>query len=97
MSPAGIPMFYGATDPDTAFAETAAHSDRPGATAGAFMTSRPCLVVDFTRLLAVPSTFDPHGAACAGLCGSCTRSSRTSASHSTQATETKSTTCPPRS
>jgi HEPN/RES N-terminal domain 1/RES domain len=59
MSPAGIPMFYGATDQETAFAETAAHDTRPWATAGAFRTSRPCLVVDFTRLPTVPSMFDP--------------------------------------
>ena len=59
MSPAGIPMFYGATDKETAFAETAAHDSRPWATAGEFRTSQPCLVVDFTRLPAVPSMFDP--------------------------------------
>lgn len=59
MSPAGIPMFYGAADVDTAIKETAAHTDRPYVTAAAFATDRPCTVVDFTDLPPVPSMFDP--------------------------------------
>lgn len=59
MSPAGIPMFYGATQADTAIRETAAHDDRPWTTVGSFQTTQPCTVIDFTRLRAVPSMFDP--------------------------------------
>jgi hypothetical protein len=60
MSPAGIPMFYGAADIDTAIAETAAHTNQPWATVGAFQTSQPCTMVDFTDLPDVPSMFDPE-------------------------------------
>jgi RES domain len=60
MSPAGIPMFYGAEDRATAIQEVAvrAGEEHRWVTAGAFETSQPCTVVDFTRLPKVPSMFD---------------------------------------
>lgn len=58
MSPAGIPMFYGAEDTDTALLEVAAATNKPIASFGWFETSRPCTVVDFTNLPTVPSMFD---------------------------------------
>ncbi|MCX4539016.1 HEPN-associated N-terminal domain-containing protein [Streptomyces sp. NBC_01669] len=58
MSPAGIPMFYGAIDAETAVQETSLRSEEPWATAAAFETSSPCSVVDFTDLPPVPSLFD---------------------------------------
>ena len=60
MSPAGIPMFYGATEPATAIQEVAVRSEDNLVTAGRFEMSRPCTVVDFTRLPATPSIFDPE-------------------------------------
>ncbi|MEU8135338.1 RES domain-containing protein [Streptodolium elevatio] len=59
MSPAGIPMFYGATSADTARAEAVA-APAPGAslTVGAFRVSRPATVVDLTKLAPVPSPLD---------------------------------------
>jgi len=60
MSPAGIPMFYGAADEKTAIAET--YTPKPGARAavavGEFETARDALVVDLTMLPPVPSLFD---------------------------------------
>jgi HEPN/RES N-terminal domain 1/RES domain len=58
MSPAGIRMFYGAVDAETAIKETAAHTDFAWITVGAFHTSQLCTVVDFTHLPVVPSIFD---------------------------------------
>ena len=60
MSPAGIPMFYGAGDEATAIAETyAPKPGRPAAvTIGKFATARDAWVVDLTALPAVPSLFD---------------------------------------
>lgn len=60
MSPAGIPMFYGAGDADTAIREAAKHSGDSYVTCGASETSRDCLLVDFTRLPPIPSMFDPE-------------------------------------
>jgi hypothetical protein len=62
MSPAGIPMFYGAEDPATAIQEVAvrAAEEHDWVTVGAFETSLPCVVVDFTSLPTVPSMFDPE-------------------------------------
>jgi hypothetical protein len=60
MSPAGIPLFYGANDPDTAMREIIGHA-KPGQhwiTYAQFETTRPCKIVDFTRLPEVPSLFD---------------------------------------
>ncbi|WP_433355887.1 HEPN-associated N-terminal domain-containing protein [Microtetraspora malaysiensis] len=60
MSPAGIPMFYGAADVDTAIKEVLVR--RPlgakWAMATAFETTHPCVLVDFTRLPTPPSLFD---------------------------------------
>ncbi|MDI3384621.1 HEPN-associated N-terminal domain-containing protein [Streptomyces sp. B-S-A8] len=61
MSPAGIPMFYGALSAETALKEALV---RPGHTAvasvGAFTCSREIDVVDFTDLPAVPTIFHPE-------------------------------------
>ncbi|MGW0665319.1 HEPN-associated N-terminal domain-containing protein [Streptodolium elevatio] len=59
MSPAGIPMFYGAFDEETAVLEVARGSQQRLAV-GTFELSRNCTVVDFTRLPAIPSMFDPE-------------------------------------
>ena len=59
MSPAGIPMFYGSTDLDTAISEVACHSPDRNVTWGQFELTADLPVVDFTRLSAVPSMFDP--------------------------------------
>lgn len=60
MSPAGIPMFYGAGDEATAIAET--YTPKPGrpaaVTVGKFLTARDAWVVDLTALPPVPSLFD---------------------------------------
>lgn len=63
MSPAGIPMFYGAIDAETAVQETSLRSEESWATAAVFETSSPCTVVDFTDLPPVPSLFDLDRAA----------------------------------
>jgi hypothetical protein len=60
MSPAGIPMFYGSEQSGTALAEVALRSADSWATVACFETSRPCRVIDFTDLPAVPSMFDSH-------------------------------------
>lgn len=61
MSPAGIPMFYGAFDEPTAVIETYDPSrtgDREIALAR-FATLRPLRVLDLTALPEMPSQFDP--------------------------------------
>jgi len=60
MSPAGISMFYGALDAETAQAEVvAAHRKRPKAvTTGEFQTLRPLNLVDLVDLPALPSLFN---------------------------------------
>jgi hypothetical protein len=60
MSPAGIPMFYGSADPQTAIAEIAGHGPEPYALVGAFRTTRPLSVLDLTRPPALPSVFDAN-------------------------------------
>ena len=60
MSPAGIPMFYGAADPDTAIEEVASSSERNHVTWCQFELTEDLRVVDLTRLPAVPSMFDPR-------------------------------------
>lgn len=60
MSPAGIPMFYGASDVDTAIKETV-DPDRvePAlVTIGRFETARDFRVLDLTSLPPIPSLFD---------------------------------------
>ena len=49
MSPAGIPMFYGATDLDTAYAETIT-ADTEAAKATTFTTTRAARIVNLDRL-----------------------------------------------
>ncbi len=60
MSPAGIPLFYGADSPATAIREVARHTpdDTMLVTYAAFETTRPCTVIDFTRLGSIPTIFD---------------------------------------
>jgi hypothetical protein len=58
MSPAGIPMFYGAADVVTALAEVWTPGTRGRvATSGVFRTTREMLIVDLTRLPQLPSIF----------------------------------------
>lgn len=64
MSPAGIPMFYGAETPATAIAEilSSIPAGGPGpsyVTWAAFQTSRTTRVLDLTNLAPIPSVFDP--------------------------------------
>lgn len=59
MSPAGIPLFYGANDTDTALAEVARADDREFFTVGKFVTTEPVTVIDLTHVPSVPSIFDP--------------------------------------
>jgi len=59
MSPAGIPLFYGADDVETALAEVAHADDREFFTVGKFVTTEPVTVVDLTHVPSVPSIFDP--------------------------------------
>jgi HEPN/RES N-terminal domain 1/RES domain len=59
MSPAGIPLFYGAGDIETALAEVARADDREFFTAGKFVTTEPVTVIDLTHVPPVPSIFDP--------------------------------------
>ncbi|WP_459185594.1 HEPN-associated N-terminal domain-containing protein [Streptomyces sp.] len=62
MSPAGIPLFYGASSPHTAVQEVTRHATDATAllTYAAFETTRPCTVVDFTRLPPRPLHFRPE-------------------------------------
>jgi hypothetical protein len=60
MSPARIPLFYGALDPDTATTE--ARDANPGAAAwtiGTFHARLPARIVDLSTPPEVPSLFDP--------------------------------------
>lgn len=59
MSPAGIPMFYGAGDATTAIREVAFHSDHANVTWAQFELTANLAVVDFTALPTIPSMFDP--------------------------------------
>ena len=61
MSPAGIPMFYGAREERTAINEVravAANARHPLITVADFQTARDLMVVDLTDLPGVPSLFD---------------------------------------
>jgi len=61
MSPAGVPMFYGALDPATAAAEVRAYAGEGVVLrVGEFQSSRPVYVLDLTDLPEVPSLFDPE-------------------------------------
>ncbi len=59
MSPAGIPIFYGAVDADTAVAEVTYASDDTHLTWYQLELTADLQVVDLTRLPPEPSMFDP--------------------------------------
>ena len=59
MSPAGIPVFYGAVDADTAVAEVTFASGDTHVTWYEFELTAELRVVDLTRLPPEPSMFDP--------------------------------------
>ncbi|UUV32356.1 RES domain-containing protein [Amycolatopsis roodepoortensis] len=61
MSPAGITMFYGSNDIETAIAEISAHSKEPYAVVGRFETVRDLTLLDLTTLPALPSLYTPAG------------------------------------
>ncbi|KUH73660.1 hypothetical protein AU184_07270 [Mycolicibacterium novocastrense] len=58
MSPAGISMFYGASDNATAVAEIGVHSSDSWAVVGEFTAARELRVVDLSTLPDLPSIFD---------------------------------------
>lgn len=60
MSPAGIPMFYGTADADTAITEVAYESEDTHVTWCQFELTTDLRVVDLTRLPPEPSMFDPE-------------------------------------
>jgi HEPN/RES N-terminal domain 1/RES domain len=60
MSPAGVPLFYGALDPDTAATEAhEANPDAEASTMGTFRARRAARVVDLSTPPKVPSLYDP--------------------------------------
>lgn len=61
MSPAGIPMFYGAFDKKTAIAETYSEKEYEQiATVGTFRSTRSLNMVDLTKLPKYPGLFSGH-------------------------------------
>lgn len=62
MSPAGIPMFYGAEDQITAITEVSAHTplESDHVTFGRFRLEKDIAVLDLTKLPAEPSIFCPQ-------------------------------------
>lgn len=62
MSPAGISMFYGAFDVDTAIKETyePRPNDKKKAICGSFIPVRDLMVIDLSERLYIPSLFDEH-------------------------------------
>lgn len=58
MSPAGISMFYGATDIETTVAEIGAHSSYSWAVVGEFKATKGLRVVDLSNLPDLPSIFE---------------------------------------
>lgn len=58
MSPAGISMFYGSDDPQTAVKEISAHDTRPYAAVAAFALTRSATVIDLIDLPPRISNFD---------------------------------------
>ncbi|KUO02262.1 RES domain-containing protein [Streptomyces resistomycificus] len=63
MSRAGVPLFYGSADSDTAVVEISARDDRPFAAVAAFEVTRPIRVVDLVDIPKAPSRFDREAAA----------------------------------
>lgn len=61
MSPAGIPMFYGAGDKQTAIIEAASGDNRNGiASVGTFETLKDINILDLSSLPSLPSIFDSN-------------------------------------
>lgn len=58
MSPAGISIFYGATDRATAIAEVGAHAAHRFVVTGEFTPTRELHLIDLTNLPELPSIFD---------------------------------------
>jgi RES domain/HEPN/RES N-terminal domain 1 len=58
MSPAGISIFYGATDRVTAIAEAGAHAAHRYVVTGEFTPTREIRLIDLTNLPELPSIFD---------------------------------------
>ena len=58
MSPAGISIFYGATDRVTAIAEAGAHASHRYVVTGEFTPTREIRLIDLTNLPGLPSIFD---------------------------------------
>lgn len=58
MSNAGVSLFYGSEEPETAVAEIASHGVEPYALIGEFFTTRSLRILDFTADPAIPSPFD---------------------------------------
>ena len=58
MSPAGISIFYGATDRVTAIAEAGAHASHRYVVTGEFTPTREIRLIDLTNLPELPSIFD---------------------------------------
>lgn len=58
MSPAGISIFYGATDRTTAIAEAGSHSPHRFVVTGEFTPTRETRLIDLTNLPDLPSCFD---------------------------------------
>ena len=58
MSPAGISIFYGATDRATAIAEAGSHTSQRYVVTGEFTPTRPTQLIDLTNLPELPSIFD---------------------------------------
>ena len=61
MSPAGISIFYGATDRVTAIAEAGSHTFHRYVVTGEFTPTRELQLIDLTNLPDVPSIFDAGG------------------------------------
>jgi hypothetical protein len=59
MSPAGIPLFYGAENASTALAEVSRSDAREFFTVGKFRATAPVTVLDLTSVPETPSIFDP--------------------------------------
>jgi hypothetical protein len=58
MSPAGISIFYGATDRDTAIAEAGSHTFYRYVVTSEFTPVRPIRLIDLTNIPPLPSIFD---------------------------------------
>lgn len=59
MSPAGIVMFYGAVEKETALSETYDSDGEEMLTVAAFRTLHPFKIIDLTHLPTIPSIYDP--------------------------------------